>query len=85
MKTYLDSVGLFAGYLERSGMSTRLDAITREHVEAFIAAELERVSPSSVHIRYAGSSSSSSGRSLSGRDRRLAVRRRLPVRPSGWQ
>ena len=33
-------------------MPTRLDAITREHVEAFVAAELERVSPTSVHIRY---------------------------------
>jgi site-specific recombinase XerD len=54
VKTYLDSVGLFAGYLERSGMPTRLDAISREHVEAFIAAELERVSPTSVHIRYRG-------------------------------
>jgi site-specific recombinase XerD len=54
MKTYLDAVGLFAAFLERSGMPTRLDAITREHVEAFIAAELERVSPTSVHIRYRG-------------------------------
>jgi hypothetical protein len=45
VKTYLDSVGLFVGYLERSGMPTRLDRITREHVEAFIAAELERVEP----------------------------------------
>jgi site-specific recombinase XerD len=54
VKTYLDSVGLFAGYLERSGMPTRLDAITREHVESFTAAELERVSPTSVHIRYRG-------------------------------
>jgi site-specific recombinase XerD len=53
-RTYLDAVGLFAGFLERSGMPTRLDAITREHVEAFIAAELERVSPTSVHIRYRG-------------------------------
>jgi site-specific recombinase XerD len=53
-RTYLDAVGLFAGYLERSGMPTRVDAINREHVEAFIAAELERVSPTSVHIRYRG-------------------------------
>jgi site-specific recombinase XerD len=51
-KTYLDAVGLFAAFLERSGMPTRLDRVTREHVEAFIAAELERVSPTSVHIRY---------------------------------
>jgi site-specific recombinase XerD len=35
-------------------MPTRVDAINREHVEAFIAAELERVSPTSVHIRYRG-------------------------------
>jgi site-specific recombinase XerD len=52
--TYLDAVDLFAAFLERSGMPTRLDAIAREHVEAFIAAELERVSPTSVHIRYRG-------------------------------
>ena len=37
--TYLDAVGLFAEFLERSGMPTRLDAITREHVEAFIATD----------------------------------------------
>ena len=53
-RTYLDSVGLFAAFLERSGMPTRVDAITREHVEAFVAAELQRVSPTSVHIRYRG-------------------------------
>jgi site-specific recombinase XerD len=54
VKTYLDAVGLFAAFLERSGMPTRLDAITREHVEAFIAEELKRVSATSVHIRYRG-------------------------------
>ncbi len=52
--TYLDAVELFAAFLERSGMPTRVDAITREHVEAFVAAELKRVSPTSVHIRYRG-------------------------------
>jgi hypothetical protein len=51
---YLESVRLLAGYLARSGMPTRLDSIAREHVEAFVAAELERVSPTSVHIRYRG-------------------------------
>jgi len=51
-RTYLDAVGLCAAFLERSGMPTRLDTITREHIEAFVAAELERVSPTSVHIRY---------------------------------
>jgi Phage integrase, N-terminal SAM-like domain len=54
VKGYLESVRLLAGYLARSGMPTRLDSIAREHVEAFVAAELERVSPTSVHIRYRG-------------------------------
>ena len=54
MQTSLDAVGLLAAFLERSGMPTRLDAITREHVEAFVASELERVSPTSVHIRFRG-------------------------------
>ena len=32
LRTYLDAVGLFASFLERSGMPSRLGAIAREHV-----------------------------------------------------
>lgn len=52
VRGYLDAVGLLARYLDEAGMPTRVDAITREHVEAFLARELERVSPTSTHIRY---------------------------------
>ena len=54
VKAYIEAVRLLGRFLERSGMPTRLDAITREHVEAFVAAELERVSATSAHIRYRG-------------------------------
>lgn len=52
VRTYTDSVRMLASFLERAGMPTRLDAIAREHVEAFIVGELERTSASSTSIRY---------------------------------
>lgn len=52
IKGYLEAVGLLVGYLEAAGMPTLISSITREHLDAFFAAELERVSATSVHIRY---------------------------------
>ncbi len=52
VKVYLEALRLFASFLESSGMPTRVAAITREHVEAFMVRELHRVSPTSAHIRY---------------------------------
>src|SRR5262249_40681712 len=52
VRTYLEAVDLLAGYLEDAGMPTQVAAITREHLEAFFARELKRVSPTSVHIRF---------------------------------
>jgi site-specific recombinase XerD len=52
VRVYLEAVDLLARYLESSGMPTQVSALTREHLEAFLARELERVSPTSVHIRY---------------------------------
>jgi site-specific recombinase XerD len=52
IRTYLEAVGLFARFLAEAGMPSAVEAIHREHVEAFLAAELERVSPTSVSIRY---------------------------------
>ena len=38
--------------LARQGMPTAVRSIHRDHVEAFIAAELERTAPSSAATRY---------------------------------
>src|SRR6266508_2051832 len=51
-RTYLEAVDLLASFLERKGMPTQVSAITREHLESFLARELQRVSATSVHIRY---------------------------------
>src|SRR4029450_12772100 len=40
-------------FLTAAGMPVRADAITREHVEAFIAEQLARLSPASAKTRYA--------------------------------
>lgn len=52
VRGYTDDVALFATFLVRSGMPTAVASIKREHVEAFIAAELERTSASSAATRY---------------------------------
>jgi site-specific recombinase XerD len=54
IETYLEAVRLFTEFLRSAGMPNEVSNITREHVEAFLASELERVSPSSVSIRYRG-------------------------------
>jgi len=52
IKGYVETARLFRGYLVRVGMPTAIDAITREHVEAFIAVQLERWKPKSAQVRY---------------------------------
>jgi site-specific recombinase XerD len=42
---------LFTRFLADKGMPTAADSIRREHVEAFIAAELQRTAPSSATTR----------------------------------
>jgi hypothetical protein len=54
VRVYLEAVELLSRYLSDASMSTKVSALTREHLEAFLATELERVSPTSVHIRYRG-------------------------------
>ena len=39
-------------FLARQGMPTAVGSVHREHLEAFIAAELERTAPSSAARRY---------------------------------
>ena len=47
-----DDDALFAAFLADKGMPTLAGNIRREHVEAFIAAELERTAPASAATRY---------------------------------
>jgi integrase len=52
VRGYTDDGAMFAAFLAGKGMPTAVAAIKREHVEAFIVAELERTSPSSAATRY---------------------------------
>lgn len=52
IRSYTDDGALFAAFLARQGMPTAAGSIRREHVEAFIAAELERTAPASAATRY---------------------------------
>ena len=52
IRAYTDDGALLAAFLAARGMPTAVLSIRREHVEAFIVAELERTSPSSAATRY---------------------------------
>jgi site-specific recombinase XerD len=52
IRAYTDDGTMFARYLVAQGMPTAAGSIRREHIEAFIAAELERTAPSSAATRY---------------------------------
>lgn len=52
IKSYTGSVELFRSYLVSHGMPTAVDNINREHVEAFIADQLQRWRPKTAQVRY---------------------------------
>jgi site-specific recombinase XerD len=52
IRAYTDDAALFARFLAGHGMPTAVRSIGREHVEAFIVAELERTAPASAATRY---------------------------------
>jgi site-specific recombinase XerC len=52
IKGYLEAVGLFEAFLVERGMPTAAASITREHVEAFVAHQLTRWTPSTAATRY---------------------------------
>jgi site-specific recombinase XerD len=52
VKAYLEAVDLLGRYLDEAGMPAQVSAITAEHLGAFLTQELERVSATSVHIRF---------------------------------
>ena len=49
---YLQTVELFRAYLTRVGMPTAVDRLTREHVEMFIADQIDNWKPKTAHVRY---------------------------------
>ncbi|MGD0408086.1 MAG: tyrosine-type recombinase/integrase [Candidatus Limnocylindrales bacterium] len=51
-RTYLDAALLFEDFLAGSGWPAALPAIRREHVEAFIADQLDHYRPATAHNRY---------------------------------
>ena len=52
IKSYVEAVRLFREFLIHVGMPTEIDRITREHIEAFIADQLQRWRPKTAHVRY---------------------------------
>lgn len=52
IRAYTDDGAMFARFLAEKGMPTAADSISREHVEAFMASELERTAPASAATRY---------------------------------
>lgn len=52
IKGYVETTRLFRQYLVGVGMLTAIDRITREHVEAFVADQLERWKPKTAQVRY---------------------------------
>lgn len=52
IETYTQAVGLLRRFLARQGMPTSPQAITREHVEAFVTDLLDRWKPATAHNRY---------------------------------
>jgi len=52
--TYGSAVERLADYLDTAGMPTRVGAIRREHIEAFIADLLTRRAPATAHNRFRG-------------------------------
>ena len=48
----METVELFTDFLLRSGMPSEVDKINREHIEAFVADQLERWRPMTAHVRY---------------------------------
>jgi site-specific recombinase XerD len=49
---YLSSVRQFAAFLEAQGMPAQASALTREHVEHYIADVLQHWKPTTAHMRY---------------------------------
>jgi site-specific recombinase XerD len=54
IETYTEAATQLALFLATQSMPSEVDAIRREHVESFIADQLERFKPGTAHNRYRG-------------------------------
>ena len=54
VQTYSESVRQFASYVDKMGMPITPEAITREHVEAFVTDLLAKWKPATANNRYRG-------------------------------
>jgi site-specific recombinase XerD len=54
ISTYVTSVDQLGAFLAAAGMPTKVSAIRREHVEAFVTDLLARRAPTTAHNRYRG-------------------------------
>jgi len=54
VKTYMECVNPFIGFVREKGMPQKLSSIKREHVEAFLLDVLEQWEPSTALVRYGG-------------------------------
>ena len=52
LTSYVQTVLIFREFLAKMGMPTRVERLTREHVEAFIADQLQRWKPKTAPVRY---------------------------------
>jgi site-specific recombinase XerD len=52
IKSYLGTLTIFADYCRDHGLPTDVTRITREHVELFVADQVERWKPKTAQVRY---------------------------------
>ncbi|HEY5859776.1 MAG TPA: phage integrase N-terminal SAM-like domain-containing protein, partial [Actinomycetota bacterium] len=52
IKSYCDTAERFVAFLQDRGMPTSAPAVTREHVEDYLADQLDRFTPSTAATRY---------------------------------
>jgi len=52
IKSYLEGVDLFREFAVRAGFPTTVDRVNRDHVETFLADQLEQWRPKTAQIRY---------------------------------
>jgi site-specific recombinase XerD len=54
IKSYLEAIDLYRGFAVASGFPMSVDRVNRDHLETFIADQLEQWRPKTAQIRYGG-------------------------------
>lgn len=53
ISSYLEAIDLYRAFALRAGFPTAIDRVNRDHVETFIADQLENWKPTTARVRYA--------------------------------